>query len=69
MIETIFEVIKTQMMFSLIFAILLTPVLLVKYYELIKYKEKLDFKNLLYLILASLAVIAIFLEKLFKLPI
>ena len=53
-------------MFSLIFAILLTPVLLVKYYELIKYKEKLDIKNWLYLILASFAVIAIFAEKVFK---
>ncbi len=53
-------------MFSLIFAILLTPILLVKYYELIKYREKLDVKNWLYLIVASLAVIAIFVEKLFK---
>lgn len=55
-------------MFSLIFAILLTPVLLVKYYEVIKYKEKLDVKNWLYLILASFAVIAIFTEKVFKVP-
>ena len=53
-------------MFSLIFAILLTPILLVKYYELVKYKEKPDLKNSVYLILASLAVISIFLEKIFK---
>jgi hypothetical protein len=51
---------------SLIFAILLTPILLVKYYELVTYKEKQDSKNWLYLILASLAVVAIFLDKVFN---
>jgi hypothetical protein len=48
---------------SLIFTILLASVPLVKYYELIRYKEKLDIKNWLYWILASFAVIAIFAER------
>jgi len=53
-------------MFPLIFALLLTPVLLIKYYELLKYKERLDIKNWLYLILATCAVISIFAEKFLK---
>jgi len=53
-------------MFPFIFALLLTPVLLIKYYELIKYKEKLNVKNWIYLILATCAVISIFAEKILK---
>ncbi len=53
-------------MFPFIFALLLTPVLLIKYYELIKYKEKLNVKNWVYLILATCAVISIFAEKILK---
>lgn len=53
-------------MFPLIFSILLTPILLVKYYELVKYKERMNFRNWLYLIFASLVVIAIYLEKIFN---
>ena len=56
-------------MFALIFAILLTPVLIVKYYEIIRYKEKPDGKTILYLVLTTLTVIAIFLEKVFKISI
>lgn len=52
-------------MFPFIFALLLTPVLLIKYYELIKY-EKLNVKNWVYLILATCAVISIFAEKILK---
>jgi len=53
-------------MFPFIFALLLTPVLFIKYYELIKYKEKLNVKNWIYLILATCAVISIFAEKILK---
>jgi hypothetical protein len=53
-------------MFTLIFAITIALVLIVKYYELIKYKDKLNNKNILFLILITLFVIAVFLEKIFK---
>ena len=53
-------------MFPFIFALLLTPVLLIKYYELIKYKEKLNVKNWIYLILATCAVISKIDEKILK---
>ena len=63
------KTVNKTFMFALIFAILLAIVLIVRFYELIKYKEKLDSKTILYLVLASLAVIAIFLERIFDLSI
>lgn len=53
-------------MFQLIFAILISPILLNKYYNIICYKEKPDLKNWLYLIMATILVIAIIAEKVFK---
>ncbi len=56
-------------MVNLIFAILFTPVLLIKYYELIKYRQKLSLKDWLLLILATTVVAATYLEKVFKIDV
>lgn len=56
-------------MFTLIFAILSFIVLVVKIYETIKYKEKPDNKTILYMILVSLLIVSVFLEKVLKAPI
>ena len=50
-------------MFNLIFAIIVAIILLVKYFEIIKYKEKVDAKNWIYLILVTIFVVTVFLEK------
>ena len=50
-------------MFSLIFAIVVALILAVKYFEIIKYKEKVNTKNWIYLILVTVLVVTVFLEK------
>ncbi len=56
-------------MFTLIFASVLAIIIANKIYEMIKYKEKPDGKNWLYLVFAILIVAATFLEKIFKIEI
>jgi hypothetical protein len=56
-------------MFPLIFAILLTPILAVKYYETVRYKDRLGVKNWLFLVLSTLVVVFIYLEKVFKITV
>jgi len=51
-------------MFRLIFAIIIAIVLCVKYYEIIRYKEKVDTKNWIYLMLVTVFVFTVLLEKL-----
>lgn len=53
-------------MVPLIFAIIVTPFLIVKYYETFRYRDKLPAKDVLFLVLVTIVVIAIFLEKVFK---
>lgn len=56
-------------MFTLIFAIIWLLLLIVKIYETIKYRDKLDRKTILYMILALIFVVAVFLEKVLKVSI
>lgn len=56
-------------MFPLIFSILLFVVLLSKYYDWIIFKTKPDFRTILWMVLGTLLVITVFLEKIFHITI
>ena len=52
-------------MFRLIIAIIAVPIILLKYYDWIIKKDKLDFKTILLLLLATIVMIQVIYEKLF----
>jgi hypothetical protein len=51
---------------SLIFAVILTPIVINKYYEWVRYKVVMKSIDIAYLVLISLFIVSVFAEQLFQ---